>query len=136
MRAVLHAPVPTTAPVTRLAASQPALFRKASIGPVDDPLEREADRTAEAVMRGDAVGSIGATAGATAQRRCAECAAEEEDTIQRKCSACEAEEKIQKKPAETAVRAVSQGGEPLSPEARAYFEPRFRRDFSDVRIHA
>ncbi|WP_206530081.1 DUF4157 domain-containing protein [Nordella sp. HKS 07] len=34
-----------------------------------------------------------------------------------------------------AATAFSQGGMPLSREQRAYFEPRFRHDFSDVRLH-
>lgn|GEM_PF-5676364 len=38
--------------------------------------------------------------------------------------------------ASSAVDAVRSGGQPLSPSARSYFEPRFGRDFSDVRVHA
>jgi hypothetical protein len=37
--------------------------------------------------------------------------------------------------AEAASVAIAQGGRPLSPAERAYFEPRFGRDFSDVRVH-
>ncbi|BCH26324.1 eCIS core domain-containing protein [Mesorhizobium sp. L-8-3] len=133
MRAVLHAPAPTSVPAPRLAAPQRAILRKAVLGPVDDPLEREADQVADAVVGDHAVGGFGQAPAGSAQRKCAEC--EEEEGIQRKCAACEAEEKIERKPTEAAARAVSQGGEPLSPEARAYFEPRFGRDFSGVRIH-
>lgn len=111
-----------------------AIQRKAQIGPVDDPLEHEADRVADAVVGDFPFGVLGQAATGTAQRKCAECEAEEEG-IQRKCDMCEAEDRIHKKPAEAAARAVSRGGEPLSPEARAYFEPRFGRDFSDVRVH-
>ena len=36
----------------------------------------------------------------------------------------------------SASSAAARGGVPLSPDLRAFFEPRFGRDFSDVRIHA
>ena len=36
---------------------------------------------------------------------------------------------------ERATSAVSHGGEPLAPDVRAYFEPRFGHDFSGVRVH-
>jgi hypothetical protein len=70
-----------------------------------DPLEREADHAAHAVMSDRAIGSIGRTmpmAGAGKS---------------------------------TAMAGVTQGGVPLTPEQRAYFEPRFGHDFSDVRLH-
>ncbi|MET0576357.1 MAG: DUF4157 domain-containing protein [Mesorhizobium sp.] len=112
-----------------------AIQRKAQIGPVDDPFEREADQVADAVTSDRTFGPIGPTGNAV-QRKCAQCEEEEEQqTIQRKCAACEAEEKIQRKPAEAAARAVSRGGQPLSEGERAYFEPRFGRDLSAVRIH-
>ncbi|MGO4839505.1 DUF4157 domain-containing protein, partial [Rhizobiaceae sp. 2RAB30] len=108
--------------------------RKAQIGPLDDPLEREADRVADAVVGDFPIGVLGQAPVGAAQRKCAECEAEEEG-IQRKCDMCEAEDRINRKPAEAAAGAVSRGGKPLSSDARAYFEPRFGRDFSGVRIH-
>jgi len=105
---------------------------KLQVGPVDDPLEREADRAADAMMQGEAAGALSRAAPA-AQRMCAECGAEEDGRVQRKCATCAGEGAARS--AETAAQAVSSGGAPLSPELRAYFEPRLGRGLSDVRIH-
>jgi hypothetical protein len=94
--------------------------RKAEIGPVDDPLEREADQVADAVVSGRPIGHIG---GATAGK------------AQRKCAACEAGDRPPENSTEMAAKAVSGGGAPLTAEERAYFEPRFGQDFSHVRLH-
>ncbi|CAN7554144.1 eCIS core domain-containing protein [Mesorhizobium sp. LjNodule214] len=91
---------------------------KTRLGPVDDPLEREADRIAST-----AVGGPIAPASSPPSK-----------TAQRKCAAC-GEEKIQRKPVDAAARAASTGGTPLTAQQRAYFEPRFGRDFSNVRLH-
>jgi hypothetical protein len=121
--------------VAPAAAARPPIQAKLRIGAVDDPLEREADRAADAVMRGESVGSL-ARAPATAQRMCSGCAGEpaEKDLIQRKCAACETSGADQDRAGEAAA-AVGDGGAPLTPELRHYFEPRFGRDFSDVRLH-
>src|SRR4051794_17639293 len=107
-----------------------AIQAKLAVGQVDDPLEHEADRVADQVMRmSDPVPSI-----ATAPPE-----------INRKCTACEDEEKLQKK--EAGPQAASgeapaivhdvlrSPGQPLDAATRAYFEPRFGRDFSRVRVH-
>jgi hypothetical protein len=122
--------------VSALAARPPVIRMKTRIGPVDDPLEREADRVADAVVSGAPIGAIGSAPSDTAQRECAECEAEEEKPVQRKCAGCAGEQHIQGKSADMAANAISHGGVPLTAEERAYFEPRFGRDFSDVRIHA
>jgi hypothetical protein len=36
---------------------------------------------------------------------------------------------------EAEIRSVTGGGRPLSASERSFFEPRFKRDFSDVRVH-
>lgn len=71
--------------------------------------------------------------------------------VRRQCAACTAEEMAQRSPAagvvapgaapgraskaaETAVSALGPG-RPMARAERAYFEPRFGADFSDVRIH-
>lgn len=94
---------------------------KHKVGAVNDPLEQEADRVADAVVSGTPAGAITGTPHATAQRERASCADED---------------RIQGKPAEAAAKAVSRGGAPLTPEQRAYFEPRFGKDFSEVRVHS
>ncbi len=109
---------------------------KTRIGPVDDPLEREADRIADAVVADRPAGSIGGVSPGAAQRKCAECEAEEEKSVQRKCAGCAAEAHSDGGSSDMAADAVSHGGAPLTQDQRAYFEPRFDRDFSDVRIHA
>jgi hypothetical protein len=64
------------------------LFKEA-IGPADDVFEREADRIADAVMRGDAPSAGGprwsaaSPANDTVRRKCAECEEEEEEKIRR-----------------------------------------------------
>ncbi len=105
---------------------------KVEVGGRDDAYEREADAIAARVMRGaEPAGATGA-----------------EERIQRRCSACEEEEKIQRKPAERPESdeeaagtmalggaMLTQGGAPLPRPVQGYFERRFGRDFSSVRVH-
>lgn len=116
---------------THARAASPIIQRKIRVGPVDDPLEREADGIADAEMAGRPIGPItGAPPGAT----------------QRKCKECEEEEKLQRKPSATSGPAAGEAppivhevlrspGQPLDAASRAYFEPRFGRDLSRVRLH-
>jgi hypothetical protein len=99
---------------------------------VDHPLEREADRVAEAVVAGRLVGAISSANSATPQRKCAECEEENERTFQRKETG---QGSVTSQAIDVAAKAVSHGGNPLTPEQRAYFEPRFARALSHVRIH-
>jgi hypothetical protein len=115
-------------------ASIPAAFsiqRKLSIGAIDDPLEEEADRMAERVMR-----------------------MPETNWVQRKCAHCEEEEKLQRKPLIDFIQKKSAAGESvisesissriastrgngqlLNGEEKSFMEDRFGADFSSVRIH-
>jgi hypothetical protein len=115
--------------------ARPVLQTKPRIGAVNDPLEREADWIADAVVADTAIGPIGVAAPGIAQRKCAQCEADEEKTLRRKCGGC-AQEPVSQSSAGAAAEAVSRGGVALSPEQRAYFEPRFGRDLLGVRIHA
>ncbi len=103
---------------------------KLKIGAVNDPLEHEADRVADQVMRmPDPEVSISAVL----------------PQISRKCAECEEEEKkLQKKPTATAEAAGGEApahevlrspGQPLDAQTRAFFEPRFGQDLGGVRIH-
>ncbi len=103
---------------------------KLEIGSVDDPLELEADRVAEQVMRmPDELDSLSAGP-ARVSRKCA-------------CQDDDEPELLQAKPAgplpgaaPAAVHHTLQSpGRPLDSRTREFFEPRFGRDFSDVRIH-
>ncbi|MCA9483463.1 MAG: DUF4157 domain-containing protein [Nitrospina sp.] len=93
-----------------------AVQAKLKVGSANDSFEQEADRMAEAVTSGAAPGR--ATPAAI--------------SIQRKRSSA-----IGDAPAAPAgvERVAAAPGQPLSTEARAYFEPRFGRDFSGVRVH-
>jgi Domain of unknown function (DUF4157) len=100
-----------------------------------DPLEREADQVADAIVRMPEP----ATAAPRIQRLCAEC----EEQMQRKASVEDEEPLVQaKREGEDSAAAIapyldslSGRGEPLAPAARAFMEPRFGVDFSAVRIH-
>ena len=99
------------------------LQRKLAIGRSDDPLEAEADRVAAEVMHPAAVRHPGhdrpAARGLATPR------------IQRRASAPAGEGA-----APPAVhRTLAAPGRPLAPSLRRVFEPRFGRDFGDVRIH-
>ncbi len=118
------------------------LQRKLAIGQANDPLEHEADRVAERVMRMPAAPvsatPVSATSGPV--------------QLARKCAACEAEEhEIQRAatPGASQASASSAGqapgivhdvlrapGQRLDAGTRSFFEPRFGQDFSRVRIHA
>ena len=131
------------------------LQAKLRVGPVNDPLEREADRVAEQVTRPNALapGPI-AAAHPDVQRKCAA----EEDRLQRKPLLSSGSSVLQRQPEEKedeplqAQAASPQGvhagpgldaglnrlrgrGSPLPAAARSYFEPRFGRDFTPVRVH-
>jgi uncharacterized protein DUF4157 len=122
--------------LTRGTISRQAKLR---VGAVDDPLEREANRVAEAV-------TSGAAAPSAVQRKCAACEEEEMHRSPAELPAEDEEEKLQTKRSSGAAPEVSPktasriasfrgSGEALSPAARSYFEPRFGRDLSSVRLH-
>jgi hypothetical protein len=103
---------------------------KHQLGAVNDPLEHEADRVADQVMRmPDPEVSVG-----TAPPQ-----------VSRKCAVCDEHEKVQKEPAGPQAAACAapaivhevlrSPGRPLDEVTRTYFEPRFGYDFSGVRVH-
>ena len=138
----------------------PASSGGLTIGAVDDPLEREADRVADQVMamRDPAAPSTaapGMLGGELLQRQPME---EEEEAIQAKPAegaagllqreSEEEEEMIQPKAADGAaadnvaggdfssrVSALRGGGQSMPDSQRGYFEPRFGRSFDNVRLH-
>ena len=125
---------------------------KLEVGAVDDPLEHEADRVAEQVMR-----MREPTAAAQAALPGAAPEARRECSCGGGCDKCNAQRSndehgpLQMKPAvanpsthssaplgappivHEVLRSV---GQPLDATTRSYFEPRFGHDFSGVRIHA
>ncbi|RXF74129.1 DUF4157 domain-containing protein [Hansschlegelia zhihuaiae] len=115
---------------------------KAEVGPSSDPLEREADRVADAVTSGSAAPSLSAAADRRAQRACPAC----EEAAGRGAERCEdcarmirreqaASAPVRPGAAASAEAALSRGGAPLPRDLRSYFEPRFGRDLADVRLH-
>lgn len=144
-------PRPPSRATLRRAASQaprPSVIQlKLATGPVDDPLEHEADRAADQVMRvPDPELSI-AAGPLHISRKCAAC----EEHEGHKCKSCEQEARgqqkgLQMKPAASAGPApdeappiveevVRDPGQPLDVATRVFFELRFGHDFSGVRIH-
>src|SRR5262245_54833760 len=121
------------------------LQAKLAVSEPDDALEREADETAESVMRmADPAAPVragGAAGAAGILRKCAACGGAVTEPGA-KCAACDAQDHaVQRKPAGnaagTAASALVPGsGTPLPRAVRAFFEPRFERDFGDVRVHA
>jgi Domain of unknown function (DUF4157) len=113
---------------------QPAIIQpKLAVGQANDPLEHEADRVADQVMRmpDPGLSNIGAP-----------------PQISRKCAACEEEDKkmLLMKQAGASGAVVGEApriihdvlrspGYPLDAATRAFFEPRFGHDFSAVRVH-
>jgi hypothetical protein len=106
---------------------------KLVVGQVDDPLEHEADRVADQVMRMPDPEFSMAAALPQLSRKCAACE-EEDKTLQTKQEGA-AEAAANEVPG--SVREVLRApGQPLDPASRGFFEPRFRCDFSGVRIHS
>ena len=103
---------------------------KLAVGDVDDPLEHEADRIADRVMRALVSQAAAAPASTQINRDCA-ASGSEDRSLRKKAGSGET---VAEAPA--SVHAVlSSSGEPLDPAARAFFEPRFGCDFSKVRVH-
>lgn len=115
--------------VKQEARQQNAVDDSVQIGGVHDPAERSADS-----MAAQALGN------ANVHRMCAQCDEQRNDDIaQRSARAAPTVA-----PAATSVPASKQSaqsikslgaGRPLSHSERAFFEPRFDRDFSSVRLH-
>jgi hypothetical protein len=113
-------------------AKNPEIQTKVPIGPRDDAFEREADATADRIMRMSAPGALRhVEAPPQVQRAGGE---EEEEKIE--------QGPVQRKPAGSATPEASvtagnlgRGGRPLPSLVKSFFESRFGRDFSSVKIH-
>ena len=110
---------------------------KLTIGAANDPLERQADRTADAVLGSEMpnVSIPDATADVRAQRMCAECAEEEEEELVQPKAFPGGPETRAPLDLQARLGHLRGRGKPLPPAARSFFEPRFDHDFSDVRVH-
>ena len=112
----------------------PVLQAKLEIGAADDPLEHEADRVAEQVMRMPGPAPAVTPASAQLSRKCAACAEEEKQTLQAKPEAALAS--TGRAAPSIVHRVLGAPGERLGAADRAFFEPRFGQDFGTVRVHA
>lgn len=109
---------------------------KLSINQPDDVYEQEANTMAERVMRmashegNDS--SFFSPKPVVVQRKCKECEKEEEHVRRKEIEAHVPEIDSA---FEQYITGLRSRGNPLSADERHFFEPRFNRDFSDVRIH-
>jgi hypothetical protein len=107
------------------------------IGAHNDDFEREADAVADRVMRMP-TGEVSVRSVAPAlQRKCAACEEEDEEHVLRPKRASSGAGSGTVSAPTTHVRAVlSSPGQLLPADTRAFFEPRFGVDFSEVRLHS
>ncbi|MCL2643833.1 MAG: DUF4157 domain-containing protein [Betaproteobacteria bacterium] len=97
------------------------------IGASNDPLEREADVAAERVMQMPAPLSASRTSesGAGGEGKT--------NLVQLRASAAPTTPASPQ--LESSLNSLNSGGKPLDASSRAFFEPRFGQDFSQVRLH-
>jgi len=121
---------------------------KLKIGQPNDRYEQEADRVADKVMRmtdADVAQRVesGAVRPMKIQRVCPECEEglqrqpEEEDDEEERLLAKEQPGQTPKitPNIESGISSIKGGGKPLSPSVQSFFEPRFGKDLSHVRVH-
>ncbi|MGK6352093.1 eCIS core domain-containing protein [Parapedobacter sp. DT-150] len=155
---MLNTKIPQTKPTGATAGKGVFFQPKLTVSAPNDRYEQEADAMADRVMRmagplsGDA--RFLSPAVTPVQRKCKHCEEEEKrqqlqtgERVQRKCAKCEEEEHVHRKENGTAAPQVDEGfenyvsslggrGQALPQAERSFFESRFNRDFSNVRIHA
>jgi outer membrane protein OmpA-like peptidoglycan-associated protein len=133
-RPALHQPIGNQATLRRMAQLPQTLAAnstmhmqpKLAIGAVDDPMEHEADRVADHVMRMPAP---------RLQRACVGCGATTEHDDEPKIHRL-AEGGTQQTEAPDGIATRLGAGRPMEQGVRDFFEPRFGTDFSTVRVHA
>jgi hypothetical protein len=119
------------------AVDVPPLQRQLTVGPVDDPLEREADRVAAQVMRMPSPAPAISAAPILLRRKCAACEeeAQEGSQLQRKAVVAPIAREVTEAP-RLVHQVLDRPGQALDAAARSFFEPRFGYDFSKIRVHA
>jgi hypothetical protein len=96
---------------------QGKLQAKLAVSQPSDRSEREAERVAEAVLAEEDLATERADVATVDRQTAGGTDATVDDET------------------ESEIRSVTSGGRPLSASERSFFEPRFGRDFSDVRVH-
>lgn len=111
-----------------------SLQPKLAVGQVNDPLEHEADRVADQVMRmpNPSLSVVGVPG--QISRKCATCEEEEtEQTLQTKRAGV-SEATVGRAPA-VVHQVLNSPAQPLDAATRTFMEIRFGRDFQRVRVH-
>jgi len=123
-----------------------AIQAKLTVSQPGDQYEQQADRIADAVMRmtdsQTRKNEVSMTQGERIQRVCSGC----EEELHRQPMGTEEDEALEAKEvaghtpqvtpqAQASINSMRGGGRPLPSSVRGFFEPRFGRDFSRVRIH-
>ena len=106
---------------------------KLAVGRVNDPLEHEADRVADHVMRMPDPSFPISSVSPQISRKCAAC--EEEAQLLQAKAARSSDAPVLGKP-DIVQDVLRTPGQPLDAESRDFFESRFGSNFSQVRIHA
>lgn len=143
----LPAPNPAAHVAVRQILHGPRPQAKLTVGAPNDAFENEADRVADQVMRMPEEEVAATAAPLQLQRMCAECEEEKKDegVVMRMCADCEEEMQAKEEPGETPevpegfagrFAALHGNGQPLPASERNFFEPRFGRDFANVRLHS
>jgi len=117
----------------RLTPTAPHLQAKLTIGAVNDPLEAEADRAAEHVMRMSGSDLSSSPNAETVHRKGVNSEEEDKKNVHTKNNG-NAPSVGGAPPIVDQV--LKSAGEPLGGATRAFFEPRFGADFSNVRVHS
>ena len=128
--------VPVFAPdlPSRSERPPPVLQRKVAIGPVDDPLEHEADRVADQVLRMSKPQPQPACGGA--YPKCQTAQPGQEQKRLRTKSVLQPSDTGQIAAPPIVHEVLAAPGQPLDAGTRAFMEPRFGHDFSTVRVHS
>lgn len=127
--------------VSHVPAVKSIIQPKLKIGQPNDKYEQEADRVADQVMRMPEPQKTSSNQSSITKNSSI-------GSIQRKCSACSKEDElVQRKSTNittpevtpnisSSISSLQGGGVPMSKSERSFFEPRFGKDFSNVRIHS
>jgi hypothetical protein len=112
-----------------------AMQPKLEIGSADDPLEHEADRVADQVMRmPDAGGGAITSSSVQVSRKCDACERNDDDKVRMKPAAPSFATRPTEAP-HSVHDVLASSGQRLDEHTRAFFEPRFGIDFVNVRVH-
>ena len=137
-------------PAAKARKAAKAASNSPSVRESNDALEQEAERVAQDVIAGRAqkqawsISNVGI--GTALQPKCAcggppgpggECEECRKKRLQRKIrgSAIETRSKAEAETPAIVGEVLRSAGQPLDPSIRAFMEPRFGRDFSQVRVH-